>query len=347
MINKIKEKLEVKEERIGTFNLFLLGAVSFIAIFSVSQFVNEKIIQIGLNNCLSDYQINQDIFVDQNSELRKSEGSPIEPFREISEALNFISENPEVENIYVKPGNYLGNLEIPENVNLFATWPETYILNSSLENETLILKGNNIVKGFTVKGGGYGIYIPKEAKSITLTDCKIEDASQYGIYNEEQSELQKNPQLEIIDSEISGNKQGLYLQKNSFLIKNTQVKENSNNGIVLNSSTNSLIIDSQISDNQENGIETDLENINLTIKNSLIQNNNLSGLKLKASLGETSEIKLENNSFTGNKEFGIDCSVDLDLEIKPPYFSKIISQNILQNNTFTNNPTSINPSCWK
>ncbi len=347
MIKKIREKLKVKEEKIGTFNLFLLGTVSFIAIFSISQFINEKIIQIGLNNCLNDYKISQDLFVNQNSKSRKTEGSPTEPFKEISEALNFISENSGVKNIYVKPGNYLGNLKIPKNINLLAPWPETYILNSSLENETLILNGNNIIKGFTIKGGKYGIHIPKDVKSITLSDCKIEDATQYGIYNKEQSEPQENPQLKIIDSEISGNKQGFYFQQGSFLIKNSQIRKNSGNGIILSSNTNSSIIDSQISDNQKNGIETNLENINLTIENSLIQNNNLSGIKLKAPLGETSKVRFKNNSFSKNKEFGIDCFIDSALEIKPPYFNKISPQNIFQNNTFSNNQTSINSSCWK
>ncbi len=118
------------EERIGKFNLFLIGSMALIIVFSVGQIITQKIILIGLENNLPEFQITTDIFVDGNSTAEKRNGSPLRPFKSIHQAINFIQENSEIKNIYIYPYQYEGSLEIPQNINLYAFHPDTFVVSS-------------------------------------------------------------------------------------------------------------------------------------------------------------------------------------------------------------------------
>ena len=283
------------EEKIGKFNLLLFGSITLIAVFSIRQITVQKNIQTSLENNLSKFQITTDIFVNKNSLTENENGSPLQPFKTLPQALEFTQNNPAVKNIYLYPGQYQGVLEIPQNINLYAHHSDTFITNHSLDEKTLTLNGHNIIRGLIIQGGRYTIYIPSEAQSIQIKNCKIENASWYGIYNQKHPETNDQYKLELINSEISSNyRQGLYLQKGTFIMKNSQAINNGEEGVDLHINMNSTILDSQISNNGEGGIETELGNINLAIQNCLIENNGSSGINLQSDL-ENSIIRIENN----------------------------------------------------
>jgi len=343
ILEEIEKKIRVQEEKIGKFNLLLIGAVSFIVIFSISQFLQEKIIEFGLKNNLKKYSLNESVFVDQNSSTLEQKGTPREPFREISRALIHQEKNPEIKNIYINPGKYQGNFQIPENVNLYANKPGTMIIENSLDEKTLELKGNNIISGLEIQGGEYGIYIGSEAKNIKIENCKITQASSYGIYNKEHPETNDEYKLEIINSEVNKNyNHGLYLQKGTLIMKNSKIYENSLNGIDLHINMKVVITDSEIFDNVKSGIEADLGNLDLTIKNSTLRNNNLNGINLQSDF-ENSILKIENNLFENNRNAGINCIKKST--ITPLYFSNSFETNPLENNQFQDNNTNVGPNC--
>ena len=343
ILDKIQEKLKVKQEQIGTFNLFLIGGMSLIIIFSVGQFLQEKIVQSGLINSLKEYASTENVFVDQNSKFSKQDGTPENPFKCVADALLFYQENPEIKNIYIKPGEYPGNLEIPENINLIANHPGVIIANNSLDGKILDLKGNNTIKGLDIQGGEYGIYIGSEAKNIKIENCKISQASSYGIYNEEHPEINDEYKLEVLSSEISKNYiQGLYLQKGTFIIKNSKIYENSFNGIDLHTDMKITVVDSKIFNNVRSGIEADLGNLELTLQNSTLKNNNLNGINLQSDF-DNSVLKIENNLFENNRNAGINC-IKKSI-ISPSYFSNSFEINPLENNQFQDNNANVGPNC--
>jgi hypothetical protein len=347
MIEKIKTFLRVQEEGIGVFNLFLLGSVIFIAVFSIGQFLNNKVIEIGLRNSLPDYKIINNVFVDQNYSGKKIDGSPSYPFPKITSALELIQEKNTIENIYIKPGKYTETpLEIPENINLIAPWPETYIINEALTEKSLVLNGENAIRGLVVQGGKYAVYAKKDFSNILIENCKIQNADWYGIFNEESFNENSNYQFRIVDSEISNNdKGGLLLEKSSFLIENSLIKENNAGGIKIKPETALMIMETEIFGNaQGSGLEAELENSNLSIKDSLIENNNFSGLELKAD-SENFTFEIENTKIINNGDFGINCSTNS--EKLYPKFLKAMGEEIFSNNQFLKQKKAINTNCWK
>jgi len=316
-----------------------------IAVFSIGQTTTQKIIQIGLTNSLPEYEITNSIFVDKNSSESKELGTPLKPFKTISQGLDFIKQNQGVENIYIKPGQYQGIIEIPTGVNLLAHQSETFITNNSLDEKTLLLNGNNTINGLTVQGGRYAIFIPEEAKKIIIKNSKIENASWYGVYNKKHPEINEEYSLTIENSEISGNyRQGLYLQKGIFVMTNSKALNNGEEGVDLHADMTSIIRNSEISNNGEGGIETELENINLTVEDSLIENNGSSGINLQ-SAGDNSYVKISGNKINKNSDFGIRCA--LHSKISRPYFTKAFETYPSKINTFSSNgKTPIDPNCW-
>jgi len=339
----LKKSLKVKpEERIGKFNLFLIGSITLIAVFSIGQIITQKIIQEGKKNNLP--EISTGVFVDQNGAAKKETGSNQEPFKTILKALEAAEENPEIKDIFIFAGEYPGEFELPQDINLYGEPGETLINNKSLDGKTLVLKGNNTIQGLGIQGGRYAVHIPEEAKTIKIKNCQIKNASWYGIYNKKHPEANEEYSLEVTDSEISGNyKQGLYLQKGNFLMKNSKSINNSEEGVDLHLDMNSTIIDSEISNNGEGGIETELGNMTLTVQGCLIENNGSSGINLQSD-SDGAVVKIENNSVNDNRAFGIRCA----LHSKTPglYFSKALQPFPDKTNSFTGNRTSIDPNCW-
>jgi len=343
----LKKSIKVKsEERIGKFNLFLIGSIALIAVFSIGQIASQKIILTGRRNNLPKFQITTDIFVDGNSVIKKGNGTPSKPFKMVQQALDLIVKNPQIKNIYLYPAQYKGFFEIPQNVNLYAYHPDTLLLNLPPNKKTLLLKGNNLIRGLTIQGGRYAVFIPKEAQSIQIQNCKIEKADWYGIYNEKHPEANDRYSLKITDSEISQNSlQGLYLQKGTFSMDNSKSINNGEEGVDLHIDMNSTITNSEISNNGEGGIETELGNINLTVQNCLIKNNESSGINLQT-YSENSSVKIEGNQINNNRDFGIRCA--LHAKISRPYFTKAFETYPLKINEFSNNgKTSIDPNCRK
>lgn len=345
MLEKIEQKLKVKKEQIGVFNLFLIGAVTFIVAFSVSQFIQEKIIQDGLLNSLKKYSNQENVFVDINCQSGKMTGSPDQPFKSISQALEEIKKTPNIKNIYLKPGEYRETLEVPKNVNIFANQPETYLTNSSLDGKTLRLNGNNIIQGLIIQGGEYGIYIEKESENIKIENCKVFQTTSYGIFNEEQPEISQKYTIQIINSNISENYgHGLYLQQGTFILKDNQIYQNGTNGIDLHSNMTVSISNNEIYDNVKNGLEADLGNLNLVLENSTLRNNGVNGINLQSET-ENSTLKITNNLFENNRTAGINCikkSV-----ISPGYFMNSFEVDLLDSNQFQNTNIKVGPNCLR
>ncbi len=346
---KLKFKKFIKpkpEESIGVFNLFLIGSIFVIIVLSISKINSRAIIKASLKNNPPPFQITTDFFVDKNSTAKNRDGSPTKPFKTISQALTFLKKNPNIKNIYLKPAQYKGNLEIPQNLNIYAYQPETSIVALTSDKKNLTLLGNNIIQGLTLKNARYGIYIPAEAQSIQIKNCQIKESNWYGVYNEKHPETNEQYKLEITNSQISGNfLQGLYLQKGTFVMKNSKSINNGEEGIDLHIDMNSTILNSEISNNGEGGIETELGNINLTIENCLIENNKSSGINLQ-SYSENSFIKIQNNQINNNTDFGIRCA--LHASFTSPYFAQAFETHPTEINTFSDNGVlEIDSNCQK
>lgn len=287
---------------------------------------------------------NNIIVVDQNASDIIRNGSFEHPFVSIQQALDFKFKHQEFDTLFVHPGKYLESLVLPDNITVIGTSGGVVIKNPEGPHGKTIIPGKQTVfANLTIAEGNYGLYIPKDVGPVTLFKCTIQFADKWGIYNEKH-EYPEATKLSLIDSVIIKNtRQGLYLQKGTFYMNNSKVNENGEEGIDLHAEMKSEIRNSEIISNGEGGIETELDNIDLTIENCMIQKNGSSGVNIQ-SFGDDSRILIKNSIIKDNQDFGVRCA--LHSKIKSPYFSRMMKIDI-DNRIFKNGKSRIDPNCEK
>ncbi len=308
------------------------------------------------------------VFVDQNSRSFFHNGSPERPFLTIGKAIEFVQQNPEFSNIFVRPGLYEESLILPRDINLAGQGENITIINPETgSEETITALGKSILSNLRIEGGRYGLFIPPQGKDVIINNCTITDARQWGIYSDEIEEenneeeegekddeedkldLEEIPQettsttLSIIKSQISNNdRQGAYLQKGFLYVNDSEFFQNGEEGVDLHVGMESFIKNSRIFENGEGGIETELGNVALVVENCVVEKNGASGINIQ-SFEKESIVLIKNNQIKENAGFGVRCAI----HHKPffsPYFSKMLT--IEKDNRFEGNGRSaIDPAC--
>lgn len=148
--------------------------------------------------------------------------------------------------------------------------------------------------------------------------------------------------MKVVSSEISKNEnQGLYLNKCSFYLNNSQVFENGEEGIDLHVGMKSTIKNTSIFSNKEGGIETELGSMKLSIENCQIKNNGASGVNIQSFEGNSS-VSIKNTAISENTDFGLRCAIHAPFA--SPYFSKMIAV-AKDNKISANGKENIDPNC--
>lgn len=277
------------------------------------------------------------IFVDKNNTSGIEDGTEANPFDTIGEALTLASANePENRKIYVKNGEYLESIELPEEAEIYGESKNDTILNGDGYNATVTMQNRNKLKNIKVYKGKYGISIEKNSK-VEISQVKIQKSEKIGINIEESS---KKRLVEIKDCEIYDSEgKGIYIKKSNYArIYDNEIYDNEEEGIDVRGSAKGSIKSNEIYKNGEGGIELIVERSKMDIDKNKIYKNSASGIALQAYKGGLSSVSdngIEKNKISSNKHYGIKCDTPSNLKTaKPVLWSQSAT---LKNNTIEKN----------
>lgn len=293
----------------------LTAVLSFAAIKTAENYANAKILTPQNNS----------VFVNQNSPHSLQNGSAHHPFANIAAAVDFVRENPNFNTIVIAPGTYREKVIVRPGIKLLGENKEVIIHNPN-ENSgaTLRLQGDNLLHNISARKGRYAIYIEKGVRA-DIINSEASQAKWYGIYSEINEGSDENANVRIINSRVADNAlQGLYLQKGTFLVSQSIVENNGEEGIDLHFGINAQIRNNGIRKNGESGIETEVDANDLLIENNIIENNGRNGINLQTGMSR-GKIAIFNNVIKGNLKYGIRCAFHAPVEF--PFFKEVMTQN--------------------
>ena len=233
-MNKSREKINFKKRlKIAIFGLFLF-IIMVLPGFAVSSKKTH-------------------LYVDHKVE-KSGDGSASHPYRTITEAINNAKDKTE---IHVAKGEYEENITLRKGVKLFGEDKEKTVIKAKKErNETVSMKNNSTIDGFTIKNGKMGIWIEKDAEA-SIINCIIKNNDDDGI----------------------GIEGGNTKRSNQVSISKTKIKDNGWSGIYSAGERRISITDSEISENKKDGIDL-ARGVSAWMENNSIRNNRGSGMKL-------------------------------------------------------------------
>ena len=212
--------------------------------------------------------------------------------------------------IIVRDGTYYENLKIDKQLTIKSeNGSENCIVNGG-GSDVFTLKADGIrIEGFTITGGGHGIYI--RSNKNTIINNNISSNKWEGIF------LWGSDENSISNNNISSNNDyGIDLDdSNSNSISNNNIISNNDDGIALLYSNNNSISNNNICSNKYGGIYLKNSNNNSISENN-ISSNNLYGISLWLS----NETTIRKNKFMNDGLFVYD------------------SYNIVENNTVNGKP---------
>ena len=250
-------------------------------IFAILLFVG---ILIYPNFVLAKYDYYVDIDADSDGN-----GSEEKPFNEIKDALDEGGKE-----IFIKKGTYKEDIILGKGIKLKGEG------NDSIIKGSVIMKDDSSIVDLKVDGGG--VFIGK-GNSVKLDNIKVTNSS-IGI------ETEGNGTIKVLNSEISGNGKGMYIQRDKDVeIRSTVVSNNDEEGIDIRQNVDGLISGNKIKNNREGGIEVIAGGSELKISNNSIQNNKSSGIAIQyyKIANKNGALRVFNNNISSNGNHGITC----------------------------------------
>ncbi|MGK2848844.1 MAG: right-handed parallel beta-helix repeat-containing protein [Minisyncoccota bacterium] len=250
------------------------------------------------------------------------DGSEGDPFGSIVDAIDEIKKSGGKKIVLAK-GSYGTAFTLPQGVELIGTG------NDSVITGAIRMEDNSKLSRVTVKGGG--ILTARKA-DVSITKVKVDGALGVGIKGEE-----GNGTITIKDSVIKNNRKGLYLQNgNEIQMENSEVVNNREEGMDIRENVTGTIRKNEIRDNNESGIEIVIGSSDLVIRDNIFSDNGSSGIATQffSNSKKVGDVKIDNNTIKGNKNYGIDCRTPQGGLNSDSYFLSSIAA---KDNNFSNN----------
>lgn len=220
------------------------------------------------------YQKSPDLFVDNNYHGWLELGLEKYPYKSISKAIQSTSHKKTSSiKIHIKNGEYIGNIEIPENTEIYGENRDRVILkNIDPMTSTVTLKNHSAISNLTVTGGFTGILVQEQA---TVENCSIKEFEKIGI-----SAAPSDSEIIIRNSEVfNGSGKAFYLQTGRKIqIIGNVIHNNKEEGIDLRQDVSGRITNNQIYENGESGIELIVGKSSLKIEGNNILDNESNGI---------------------------------------------------------------------
>jgi hypothetical protein len=221
------------------------------------------------------YQEMSNIYVDGGYSGRLKWGSQKYPYNNIHEAFQAASlKKTSPISIHLRNGEYIGNIEIPENMKVYGESREGVILKSdNLSSLPIVTMNNNVsIFNVTVLGGRTGILARERA---IIENCAVKEFGQIGI-----DAIISNSEIIVKNSEISDSSgKGFYIQKGRKIqIIGNLVHDNEGEGIDLRQELSGEVRNNDIYKNEESGIELIIGKSSLKIEKNNIWDNGANGI---------------------------------------------------------------------
>lgn len=189
-----------------------------------------------------------------------------------------------------------------------GTDKESVVIDRHGQIGTVVTMGkNSSIENITVKGGNYGIVIPKHKKS-TIRNCSIEKAGRIGVWIKRSNTLLENS-VDIWDSTISDNtKKGVYAESRFIYFINNKIENNGEEGIDLRSKMKGTISKNLINSNGEGGTEIEVRNVALEISNNSLNQNGSNGITINNRTNKGGKVIIKDNQIQQNLHYGIRCT---------------------------------------
>jgi hypothetical protein len=258
------------------------------------------------------YQNMPEIYVDGNYKKKFQWGSKKHPYNDIHKAFEAALKKTNLPNVYLKNGEYLGNIEIPENMKVYGESREKVIFKNYDSSSKILMRNNSSLFNLTVNGETTGILAEGKAeiencsvtgkitgilakKQITIKNCSIIGGIT-GILAEEKAEIENCSVKEFI-------KIGINASSNEFeiIIKNSEISNGNGKGVYVQRGRKMLISDNIVYNNKEEGLDL-RQVVSGEITGNKIYNNEESGIE---SVVSGSYLKIYKNEIWGNKSNGI------------------------------------------
>jgi len=231
------------------------------------------------------------------------DGSTSHPYKSISEAIDHAKNKDKVE-IHVAKGEYKENITLRNGVKLFGENRENTIIKAKKEKyETVSMKNNSTIDGFTIKNGKSGIWIERDAEA-SIVNCIVKD-NDNGIAIEG-GDTKKSNQVSISKTKIKNNdRSGIYSAgARRISITENEISENRKDGIDLARATSAWISENSIRNNKGSGMKLVLDQSNIWTRKNDIRENGREGIEV-ASFGTEGRIDIAKTKIVKNGLFGV------------------------------------------
>lgn len=229
-----------------------------------------------------------DYYVDIDAD-DDGDGSKDKPFKKIKDALDEGGEE-----ILIEEGTYKENITLNDDVKLKGSGDDTIIKGS------VHMKDGSVIEKLKVEYGGVFI---GSGDSARIEDVSIVGAG-IGIKTE------GNGKLKVLNSEISKNGKGMYIQKDKDVeIVSSIVSNNDEEGVDIRQNVDGIISGNKIRSNGESGIEVIAGGSELKISGNTLQSNKASGIAIQyyKIADKKGALRVFDNIITTNKDYGINC----------------------------------------
>ncbi len=242
---------------------------------------------MGILICPSLALAKYDCYVDANADS-DGDGSKDKPFNKIKDALNEGEKD-----IFIKEGKYSESITLGKGVKIKGDGNDTVI-------NGVVMKDNSYIESIKIDGGGVFVGSGDSAK---LNDVTIVN-SNIGL------ETKGNGTVKISNSYISGNRKGIYIQKDKDIeIISSEVSKNNEEGIDIRQNVDGIISGNKIKNNKEGGIEVIAGGSELKIANNYIQGNKSSGIAIQyyKEANKNGALRIYDNNISSNGQYAVTC----------------------------------------
>ncbi|OGI21897.1 MAG: hypothetical protein A2808_01955 [Candidatus Moranbacteria bacterium RIFCSPHIGHO2_01_FULL_55_24] len=191
------------------------------------------------------------------------------------------------------------DVKIRKGVAVIGSSPDKAIINGDIEMEN-----GSSLQNVTVNGNVVPITVDKGA-SVTLINVTVRGGKDTGIYAPKGGGT-----LTVRNSRITKNRKGLFILEGKALrLSGNQISGNGEEGLDVHAFASGSIAGNTFSGNGEGGAEIIINGSSLTVSGNTFNGNKSSGLALQTYGGSSKagKISINNNTFVGNGNFGIDC----------------------------------------
>ena len=231
------------------------------------------------------------------------DGSRSHPYDTITEALKHAKDGDEVE---VWKGTYKENITLPKEVWLYGAGGDRddIVIEAKRDEEpTVEMKHGSKLSDVTVRGGRHGVRILEDSKAH-LYDVRITRSNRDGIHIDSAS-VSKKKRVLIDKVEVEKNdRAGIYSEKRSLVIINSDIHDNDGDGIDLALGTHAWFEKNTFNDNRGSGAKLVLDEASIWSKNNQFRRNSREGIEV-SSFGGQGTIEFKRAKLVDNGRYGV------------------------------------------